>query len=107
MKIMKMNKLNFLRSKFYYDDNGLPKLSCYGQFLQGLTNKEITEYLQVRANNLNIDSIYKKFNKIAGCNTVGMFVCPNCKKETILMYRHDVERIADVLFGKTKGTYFD
>ena len=88
----------------------------YGIYKIGMTGEEIKEYLKDRYNskegNLGIRKrkylivFYKKFNKIAGTNTCATIICPCCKKQIILMYRHDVERFANVLFEGIK-TYFD
>jgi len=80
----------------------------YGDYRMGLTNKEIKDYLVIRHNDLKKIKIkkcsialFKKFCKIAGVNTCALG--PNGE---ILMYRHDVQRFADVLF-LNKPTYFD
>lgn len=92
---------------FYLTPDGEIDLIHYGQFRMGLSESEIRDYLRARANKTNIKTLYKKFIEIAGCNTMAVFTCPECKKQISLMYHHDVKRFADVLFGKTKSTYFD
>ena len=101
-----MKKLEIIKSKFNYIDNE-PDIYSFGLFRVGLTGQEIKEYLQARANKLNVSGLIKKFYEIAGINTVGVYTCYSCKKSTYLMYRHDVLRFAHILFGKTKYTYFD
>lgn len=81
-------------------------ISCFGDYTTGLSNSEIDKYLMRRANTEAITRIRERFNKIAGVNTVGVHQCEMCGKQMSLMYRHDVERFADVLF-LGKGTYFD
>ena len=76
-------------------------LRYYGDYRIGLTGKEIKEYLKNRANTTKLGNLYRRFVKIAGVNTMG--IAPNGES---LMYRHDVERFADVLF-LNKPTYFD
>lgn len=78
----------------------------YGVFRTGLTNDEIKEYLKNRANVTKIGTLWNWFLKIAGINTMAVEHCPECKKEFVLMYRHDVQRFADVLF-LNKPTYWD
>ena len=73
----------------------------FGDYRMGLCNEEIDQYLKAR-NVKNIKNVNKKFSRIAGCNTVA--VGPQGQS---LMYRWDVKRFADVLFGVTKFTYFD
>ena len=77
------------------DDLGLSK---FGRFTIGLTHDEIKDYLRVRANQSGVERLYKKFCKIAGVNTMGMYTCPKCGDHRSLMYRHDVKRFADVMF---------
>jgi hypothetical protein len=100
------SKLKYAKSRFSYDEEGTPELKYYGQFMHGLTNEEIKDYLRVRANKSRIETIYKKFCDIAGVNTVAIYQCPNCREMRTLMYRHDVQRFADVLFLGVP-TYFD
>jgi hypothetical protein len=101
-----MNELKFIKSKFKYIDNE-PDIYSFGLFRQGLTGQEIKEYIQARANKLNVSKLIKNFYEIAGRNTVGVYTCYSCKKQTYLMYHEDVLRFANVLFGKNKYTYFD
>lgn len=84
----------------------------FGKYVEGLTNNEIRHYLFLRykeKNNKKLSGtkkmyLFKRFCKIAGANTVtGKFING---KLISLMYRHDVERFADVMF-KNKLTYFD
>jgi hypothetical protein len=95
-----IKKLEELKQKFYFKDNK-PDIYYYGEYRLGLTSDEIKDYLRVRANNMNVSKISKTFNKIAGCNTGTM-----TSTGKSLMYRHDVERFADVIFER-KLTYFD
>ena len=81
-------------------------LQHYGIFRMGLTDDEIKEYLKNRANTDKMGDLYKRFCKIAGVNTMGIIHCTSCRKEYVLMYRHDVQRFADVMF-LNKPTYFD
>jgi len=74
----------------------------FGIYTDGLTHKEIKQYLKLRSGKKRLGNLYTKFTKIAGVNT-----CVMNDIGEILMYRHDVERFADVLFGVTKTTYFD
>lgn len=102
-----MNKLDKIKFGFRKNVDDEYDLESYGQFRIGLTSNEIKNYLRARSNTLNVERLVKKFNKIAGCNTQGIFQCELCDCSQGLMYRWDVLRFADVLFGKTKGTYFD
>ena len=102
-----MNKLEKVQFKFYRTKEGEIDLVHYGRYRMGLTIEEIKDYLRARSGKLKVEGLYKKFCKIAGCNTCSMHVCEDCKRELVLLYRHDVLRFADVLFGKTKDTYFD
>ena len=97
---MKISQLTRILYKFYIK-HGKLDISNYGVYRLGLTSEEIICYLQARANKINIKRLYKKFNRIAGCNTCA--VAPNGEH---LMYRWDVERFADALFNGT-ATYFD
>ena len=76
-------------------------LERHGDYKIGLTDEEIKEYLKYRNKGKINKTIMKKFNKIAGVNTVG--VGPEGQH---LMYRHDVKRFADSLFNGTP-TYWD
>jgi len=102
-----MNKLQQIQSLFYILEDATFDLQNYGTFRKGLTTEEIKDYLRARGNTLNVKRLYKKFCDIAGCNTMGGFTCEKCGDSKSLFYRHDVLRFSDVLFGKTKGTYFD
>lgn len=94
------SKIKQLRANFYFKD-GKPDLATYGVYRIGLTSSEIEDYLKVRGNTLNIIKLRKKFNDVAGCNTMG--IAPTGES---LMYRWDVERFAEKLFNN-KPTYFD
>ena len=74
-------------------------LENYGQFRIGLTDNEIKEYLKNRANTTCLGNLYKKFCNIAGVNAMGVEHCPCCNRMYVLMYRWDVERFANQLFG--------
>lgn len=100
-----MNQLQAIKNSFRWVDDK-PELKSYGQFRRGLTTKEIEKYIQARAGKLSVKRLIKKFNEIAGCNTMGIFSCEMCECSQSLMYRWDVERFADVLF-EGKPTYFD
>ena len=102
-----MNKLESIKYKFYFEEDGSFNLQTYGQFRAGLTTDEVKDYLRARGDTLNVKRLYNKFCDIAGRNTMGCFTCEKCGDMRGLLYRHDVLRFADVLFGKTKGTYFD
>lgn len=102
-----MNKLEKIQFGFYQTEEGEFDVMSYGQFTGGLTSEEIKDYLRARSGKLKVERLYKKFAEIAGCNTCAVFTCPYCICHTVLMYRHDVLRFANVLFGKTKSTYFD
>ena len=78
----------------------------YGQYRHGLTRDEVDEYLKERNRKKKIKKYRLKFNKLFGIQTCGVFVCPDCGKEKTLLYRHDVERIADLVFDGKK-TYWD
>jgi len=78
----------------------------FGVYTHGLTGNEIKEYLKKRSGVTKIGNLYRKFLRIAGVNTVATCKCEFCGWEFSLMYRHDVERFADVLF-LGKKTYFD
>lgn len=102
-----MNKLDRIKNKFYKFEEESIDLYLFGKFNIGLTNEEIVDYIRVRANKYKVKGLVKSFYKIAGTNTVGLYICSKCKDEKILMYRHDVKRFADVLFKVTKSTYWD
>jgi hypothetical protein len=94
-----------MQNSFYFDkDTNKIDIKSYGDYRLGLTKEEIQFYLLCRAfqNNLRRkpEVIFEKFNEIAGCNTCAVV------QGKVLMYRHDVERFADVLF-EGKSTYFD
>jgi len=101
-----MNELETIRYHFSFDEFNQPKLENYGQYTHGLTSEEIDDYLRVRARKLNVKTLRKKFEDIAGVNTVAVHICPSCGKQIYLMYRHDVKRFADKLF-LNKETYWD
>lgn len=72
----------------------------YGEFTAGLTPTEVKDYLSMRTNKHCTEAFYKKFNKIAGCNTCGVHICESCHTSVSLMYRSDVLRFADqMLYG--------
>lgn len=98
-------KIQIIKDKFYFDEDGV-KIKSFGKYRSGLTNQEIDDYLCVRAGNVQIKILRKKFNKIAGVNTVACATCGNCGYLQSLMYRHDVKRFADQLF-LNKPTYWD
>lgn len=100
-------KIQMIKAKFYLDENGEPEINLFGRYRSGLTNQEINDYLRARAGTVQVKTLRKKFNKIAGVNTGSSASCENCGYLQSLMYRHDVKRFADVLFGITNGTYFD
>jgi len=102
-----MNKLEQVKSRFYITEDCSYDLQSYGTFRMGLTTEEIKDYLRARGDTLNVKRLYAKFCDIAGCNTMGGFICEKCGDSKGLMYRYDVLRFADVLFGKTDSTYFD
>jgi hypothetical protein len=83
-----------------------PIINNIGKYTMGMTSEEIESYLGRRANTLSTKTLVNKFNKICGVNTMGVHICPKCGEHIALMYRHDVERFADVLFYR-KQTYFD
>ena len=97
-----MDEIEKLKFYFRFNEDGTPNVWDYGVYRMGLTGDEIKDYIRVRANNLNINYLWDKFCSIAGCNTGSM--SPDGQ---FLMYRWDVLRFADVLFGKTDYTYFD
>lgn len=101
MVSIKKSKIDYVKDKFHWKSNE-PDLYNYGTYRLGLTSEEIDDYLRARSGKMMIKSLRKKFNEIAGCNT--MAVAPTGES---LMYHHDVHRYADVLFRKTQGTYFD
>jgi hypothetical protein len=85
---------------------GLPSPNDFGTRTLGMSDKEIEEYLMARKKyhkkKWSLKTTLAKFNKAAGVNT-----CAICQYTgEILMYRHDVERFADVIFLGTK-TYWD
>ena len=104
VNLTKMNKIKF---KFHKDDKGKIQLNDYGEFRMGLTDEEIKDYIRVRANKYRIETLYKKFIEISCCNTMTSCYCDNCRRCLILMYRWDVERFADILFGLSSSTYLD
>ena len=98
MKITKEKELARLRHKFYFSSDGTAILEDYGEFKRGVTSQEIEDYLKVRANNVNIKSLLKKFNENFGCQTCAMVIVNNTP--VTLFYRWDVIRCAnDTLRG--------
>lgn len=97
-----MNKLEKIKFRFRFIEEGEPDLKSYGVYRLGLLSEEINEYLMARTNSLNVKRLRKRFDEIAGRNT-----CACTPDGRMLMYRWDVQRFADVLFKKTKETYFD
>lgn len=102
-----MNELERIKFQFHKKEDGSLDIEHFGQFRMGLTQLEVKDYLRARANKLSIEKLYKKFHEIAGRNTMSSSRCLDCNVSYSLMYRWDVERFADVLFGVTKETYFD
>ena len=116
-KATKVINPKFERIPVYNQDDCITtKVSCvkchlyekYGRDLQdlghykaGLTNEEIEDYIKERNKGKMTKTIMKKFQKIAGINTVG--VGPEGQS---LMYRWDVKRFADQMFDG-KPTYWD
>jgi hypothetical protein len=89
----------------------MKNIDDYGVYAEGMTREEIKEYLRdysITQGSIkrNMSELYAKFNKIAGVNTCTSIKCPCCKKQVILIYRHDIKRFADKLF-LDKETYFD
>ena len=95
-------KTEMFDKDIYCSDCQKVNIMRFGAYRMGLTNEEIKEYLSRRANTKAIAKLVEKFNRIAGCNT-----CTVGPQGQHLMYRHDILRFADVLFGVTRGTYFD
>lgn len=84
-------------------------LTFYGKYRMGLTEEEIKEYLKKRAGVKRLGNLYNKFCRVADANTMsGEFEYDrNGKRQLVsLMYRHDVQRFADLMFDRTP-TYFD
>lgn len=106
-KIKELTKLQKIKSKFSYDDEDNIIIQHYGIYKNGLTIEEIKDYIRARAGKLRIETLYKKFCSIAGCNTMTSYHCPCCDYNRFLMYRWDVERFCNVLFGVISETYFD
>jgi hypothetical protein len=86
----------------------LPNLDQFGQYREGLTSEEITEYLRqvyniVASKKRKIcpPKVINQFVEIAGVNTGALG--PNGES---LMYRWDVARFVGKLFFK-RDTYFD
>lgn len=102
----KQSQIAQIKSKFYYDEEGNIDLQSYGTYRHGLTSDEIDDYLKARSGQVRIKKLVKKFNEIAGVNTMAGYQCPCCNYSTCLMYRWDVKRFADVLFDGTP-TYWD
>jgi hypothetical protein len=84
-------------------------IETIGKYDEGLTEEEIKEYLitlyekiyKRKCQKSKIRALLKRFNKIAGINT--MTLSPDGEP---LMFRWDVERFAGVLFFN-KETYWD
>ena len=86
-------------------------INDFGVFKMGMTEPEIYDYLKARAKNTKYAKYSKKrmldkFWRVAGRNTCSFYACPFCGKATMLMYYHDVERFANVMF-EGKSTYWD
>lgn len=95
---MSIREKQRILNQFYIDQKtGELDLENYGEYRMGLTGQEIETYIKARAKKLEVKKLVNKFYDIAGVNT--MAVSPNGES---LMYRHDVKRFSDVLFGKTK-----
>ena len=93
-----------LRARFLYDHKGKALLLHYGVFEAGLTDAEIDDYLRVRTNTMNIDSVYRKLYKELSGSTCP---CVNVNgQELVLIYRHDVLRFVDKILDNVP-TYFD
>lgn len=103
-QISKEEGLKNLRKHFRYYSDGTPDIYSYGAFKDGVTSEEITHYLMVFLNKVNVTSDQKRFNKIAGCNTCPLAIVN--EQNVFLMYRHDVERFARKMILGTK-TYWD
>lgn len=78
----------------------------FGNYRLGLTEKEIKEYLKMRAKTTKLGNLYKQFCKVAGVNTMVVIVTECCRKSITLMYRWDVKRFTDLLLESTP-TYWD
>ena len=102
-----LKNLVFIKEIMPLTENGEADIDRYGEFTMGLNSAEIERYIQFRANKIKVKGLLNKFYKIAGVNTCAVYSCGFCGEQTVLMYRNDVERFADVLFGVTKGTYWD
>lgn len=90
-------------NSFYFDkETGEINIDDYGVYRMGLTAEEIKIYIQARRRHTKVSKLIKRFYDIAGCNTMAM--TPDGRS---LMYRHDVKRFADILFGESNSTYFD
>lgn len=100
-------------SKQEWEQRLISDINRYGIYRQGLTPKEIKNYLKIlskttaliRFSKLTTKELYRKFVKIAGVNTMALVTLPDGTVNS-LMYRHDVKRFADGLF-LGKSTYFD
>lgn len=106
-----MKKYRMSREARKEYDKYILKLENYGAYRHGLTDKEIDKYLRVRSretkySKYSAGQLRNKFNKIAGINTMAVVICEKCKKELVLMYRHDVLRFADQMFLGVP-TYWD
>ena len=80
-------------------------INDFGEYKDGMSFDEIREYLKFRAGVSKIGDLLKRFGKIAGVNT-GAVSKDKDGHLIHLMYRHDVERFADLMF-EGKETYFD
>ena len=97
------------KKKVKYIESPIKDLTYYGDYLHGLDDEEITKYLLSRSiwsgnkkfQKMRVKALLKIFNKIAGVNT-----CALTKDGKVLMYRHDVQRFADLMFDGT-ATYWD
>ncbi len=103
-----MTKLEKIKKQFYVQEGKL-SLASFGVYNRGLTKEEIVEYLKARANKLSIKKELKQFNELLSGSTCGsttVFNAKGKKEIKLLIYRHDVERFADVVFDNIP-TYFD
>ena len=73
----------------------------FGHYRHGLSSVEINTYLRMRTGQKIIAPLRQKFNEAVGITT--MAIGPQGQT---LMYRHDVQRFADVVL-LNKPTYFD
>lgn len=75
----------------------------FGVFRMGLSSDDVRAYLRARAGRKQIPDLIRKFNKEFGCQTcpVADFKIKGKRQIVILMYRHDVEHVADFIFNGT------